>query len=190
LKIGVIALQGDVAEHASAMEQALGDRGSVVLVNRAGLIPDCDALVLPGGESTTLSGQLAKAGIDEEIKSAVVAGVPVFATCAGLVLAAREIAGDYKVKPLGLIDITVGRNVFGSQRESFEADLEVAGFDRPYRGVFIRAPAIVAVGKGVQILAKVGGHVVAARHRNVLCVAFHPELTDDQRFHWLFLDMV
>lgn len=190
LRVGVIGVQGDASEHVRAMERALGDRGSVLLVRRAGIVPDCDGLVLPGGESTTLSRQIAKAGIDQEIKRAADAGVPVLATCAGLVLVSRKIEGDTKIRPLGLMDTIIGRNVFGSQRESFEADLNVEGFDRPYRAVFIRAPAIVSAGKAVRILAKVGENSVAAQQKNVLCLSFHPELTDDQRFHWLFLDMI
>lgn len=190
LRVGVIGVQGDASEHVRAMERALGDRGSVLLVRRAGMVPDCDGLVLPGGESTTLSRQIAKTGIDQEIKRAADAGVPVLATCAGLVLVSRKIEGDTKVRPLGLMDTIIGRNVFGSQRESFEADLNVEGFDRPYRAVFIRAPAIVSAGKAVRVLAKVGENSVAAQQKNVLCLSFHPELTDDQRFHWLFLDMI
>ena len=189
-KIGVIALQGDVSEHVDAMERALCDQGSVVQVKRAGIVPGCNGLVLPGGESTTLSRLLAKTGIDQEIKRAAASGVPVLATCAGLVLVSRIIQGDSKVSPLGLIDTTIGRNVFGSQRESFEADLDVVGFDRPFRAVFIRAPAIVSAGKGVSVLARVEENAVAARQKNVLCLAFHPELTDDLRFHRLFLDTV
>ena len=189
-KIGVIALQGDVSEHVDAMERALCGRGSVVQVKRAGIVPGCNGLVLPGGESTTLSRLLAKTGIDQEIKSAAASGVPVLATCAGLVLVSRIIQGDSKVSPLGLIDTTVGRNVFGSQRESFEADLDVVGFDRPFRAIFIRAPAIVSAGKDVSVLARVKENAVAARQKNVLCLAFHPELTDDLRFHRLFLDTV
>ena len=189
-KIGVIALQGDVSEHVDAMERALCDKGSIVQVKRAGIVPGCSGLVLPGGESTTLSRLLAKTGIDQEIKSAAASGVPLLATCAGLVLVSRIIQGDSKVSPLGLIDTTIGRNVFGSQRESFEADLDVVGFDRPFRAIFIRAPAIVSAGKGVSVLARVEENAVAARQKNVLCLAFHPELTDDLRFHRLFLDTV
>jgi len=189
-KIGVIALQGDVSEHVDAMERALCDQGSVVQVKRAGIVPGCNGLVLPGGESTTLSRLLVNSGIDQEIKRAAASGVPVLATCAGMVLVSRIIQGDSKVSPLGLIDTTIGRNVFGSQRESFEADLDVVGFDRPFRAVFIRAPAIVSTGKGVSVLAKVEENAVAARQKNVLCLAFHPELTDDLRFHHMFLDTV
>ncbi len=190
VKIGVVALQGDVSEHVWAMERALGGKGSVVEIRRAGIVPECDGLVLPGGESTTICRQLESSGIGEEIKKAAMAGVPVMATCAGLVLVSSAIEGDCKVRPLGLMDTKIGRNAFGSQKDSFEADLAVEGFDRPYRAVFIRAPAIVDVGDGVLVLAKVKDFVVAARQKNLLCLAFHPELTDDLRFHQIFLKMM
>jgi 5'-phosphate synthase pdxT subunit len=190
VKIGVVALQGDISEHVLAMERALGSKGSVIEIRRAGIVPECDGLVLPGGESTTICRQLESSGIGEEIKRAAKAGVPVMATCAGLVLVSKAIEGDCKVRPLGLMDTTIGRNAFGPQRESFEADLVVKGFDRPYRAVFIRAPAIVDAGKEVQVLAKVKGFVVAARQKNLLCLAFHPELTGDLRFHQIFLKMM
>ncbi len=190
VKIGVVALQGDVSEHVRAMERALEGKGSVVEIRRAGIVPECDALVLPGGESTTICRQLESSGVGEEIKQAASAGVPIMATCAGLVLVSKAIEGDCKVRPLCLMDTKIGRNAFGPQRESFEADLAVEGFDRPYRAVFIRAPAIVDVGKDVQVLAKVKDFVVAARQKNLLCLAFHPELTDDLRFHRMFLKMM
>ena len=126
----------------------------------------------------------------KELKRAAQSGVPILATCAGLVLVSRTIEGDGKVRPLGLMDIKIGRNAFGSQRESFEADLEVLGLEQPYRAVFIRAPAIVEVGEGVQVLAKVGEAVVAARQKRILALAFHPELTCDMRFHQIFLKML
>ncbi len=190
VKIGVVALQGDVSEHVLAMERALKGRGSVVEIRRAGIVPECDGLILPGGESTTICKQLESSGIGDEIKRAANAGVPVMATCAGLVLVSSEIEGDCKVRPLLLMDTKIGRNAFGPQRESFEADLDIKGFDRPYRAVFIRAPAIVNVGEEVDVLAKVNDFVVAARQKNLLCLAFHPELTDDLRFHEIFLKMM
>jgi len=191
VKIGVIALQGDVSEHVRAMEKALEGRGSVIEIRRSGLVPGCDGLIMPGGESTTISMQLESSGIRGEIIDAVHRGVPLLATCAGLVLVSKEIDGDSKVKPLGLMDITIGRNVFGSQKDSFEADLPVEGFDRPYRAVFIRAPAIVDVKDGVEVLARVdSGVMVAARQGNIMCLAFHPELTSDMRFHKEFLKMI
>ncbi|MCQ8902818.1 MAG: pyridoxal 5'-phosphate synthase glutaminase subunit PdxT [Methanothrix sp.] len=184
-RIGVIALQGDVSEHISAVEAA---GGQAVAVRRAGVIPTCSGIVMPGGESTTIGRQLERTGIAAEIKQAAANDVPVLATCAGLVLAAKEIdAGD--VRPLGLIDISVGRNAFGPQRESFEAEIDVAGFDRPYRAVFIRAPVVLRCGEGVQEIARFGGRTVAVRQRNLIGLAFHPELTEDLRFHRMLLEM-
>jgi 5'-phosphate synthase pdxT subunit len=190
LRVGVIALQGDVSEHLQAMERALEGRAIVEAVRRPGVIPSCDGLVLPGGESTAISRQLQRAGMIGELNEAASAGVPIMATCAGLVLVSKEIEGDAKVRPLGLMDIKVSRNAFGPQRESFEADIEVEGFDRPYRAVFIRAPAIAGVGEGVAVLARAGDVVVGARQKNLLALAFHPELTDDMRFHQIFKNML
>lgn len=147
-------------------------------------------MVLPGGESTTISRQLWATGMAGEIKRAAASGIPVLATCAGLILASREVEGNSRVETLGLMEIRTSRNAFGSQRESFEADLEVRGFDRPYHAVFIRAPAIVGVGPGVQVLARLGEAVVAARQEKAICLAFHPELTEDLRFHEMFLGLV
>lgn len=190
LKIGVLALQGDVSEHVEAVKRALDGRGSVVEIRRPGVVPECDGLVIPGGESTTISRLMERSGIAEEIKQASASGVPIMATCAGLVLVSSAIEGDSRVRPLGLMDTTIGRNAFGPQRESFEADLHVQGFDRPYRAVFIRAPAIVDVGKEVEVLARVEEFIVAARQKNLLSLAFHPELTEDLRFHHIFLKMM
>lgn len=189
-RIGVIALQGDVSEHVSAMQRALQGRCEVIEIRKAGLIPGCSGLVLPGGESTTISRQLANSGMTEELKAAAKAGVPILATCAGLVLVSKDIGGDAKVEPLGLMDVKIDRNAFGPQRESFEADLRVEGFEKPYRAIFIRAPAIARAGEGVQVLARVGEAIVAARQKNLLALAFHPELTDDTRFHQIFLKML
>lgn len=190
LRIGVIALQGDVSEHLQAMERALEGKAIVEAVKRPGMITGCAGLVLPGGESTAISRQLHRAGMAGELKEAASAGVPIMATCAGLVLVSKEIEGEAKVRPLGLMDIKVARNAFGPQRESFEADIDVEGFDRPYRAVFIRAPAIAGVGKGVAVLARAGEVVVGARQKNLLALAFHPELTDDMRFHQVFKKML
>jgi len=190
LRIGVIALQGDVTEHIQAMRIALQGRGEVLEVRKSGLIPGCDGLVLPGGESTAISRQLESSGMTEELKGAASSGVPILATCAGLVLVSREIEGDARIEPLGLMDIKIARNAFGSQRESFEADLRVKGFKEPYRAVFIRAPAIAQVGKDVEVLARADDQIVAARQKNLIGLAFHPELTDDLRFHQIFLKML
>jgi 5'-phosphate synthase pdxT subunit len=126
----------------------------------------------------------------EELKNSAALGMPILATCAGLVLVAKQIEGESRVEPLGLMDIKIGRNAFGSQRESFEADLMIEGLDKPYRAIFIRAPAITDVGKGVTVLARIGEAVVAARQKNLLALAFHPELTNDMRIHKMFLNML
>jgi 5'-phosphate synthase pdxT subunit len=168
-------------------------QGEVVEIRKPGQMEQCQGLVLPGGESTAIFRQLERSGLTEELKAAAFSGKPILATCAGLVLVSKEIdgiEGDSRVKPLGLMDIKISRNAFGPQKESFEADLEIAGMERPYRAVFIRAPAIAEVGRGVQVLASAGSAVVAARQKNLLALAFHPELTDDSRVHQIFLKML
>ncbi|MCX6678115.1 MAG: pyridoxal 5'-phosphate synthase glutaminase subunit PdxT [Methanothrix sp.] len=189
-RIGVLALQGDVSEHVLALERAGQGKVQAVEVRKPGQIEECQALVLPGGESTTICRQLESSGLTEELKAAARRGKPILATCAGLVLISQEIEGDSLVKPLGLMDIKISRNAFGSQRESFEADIQIKGLDRPYRAVFIRAPAIAAAGREVEVLARVGEAVVAARQKNLLALAFHPELTEDPRIHHIFLKML
>ncbi len=191
-KIGVLALQGDVSEHVLALENAGKGEIQVVEVRKSGQMEECAALVLPGGESTTICRLLESSGLAEELKAAALSGKPILATCAGLVLISQEIMGndDRQVKPLGLMDIKVSRNAFGPQKESFEADLQIKGLDRPYRAVFIRAPAIAQVGGEVEVLASIGDVVVAARQKNLLALAFHPELTQDPRIHQIFLKML
>lgn len=191
-KIGVLALQGDVSEHVQALERAGNGKVQAVLVRKRGQTEGCDALVLPGGESTAICRQLESSGLTEELKAAALSGKPILATCAGLVLISKEIMGgdEGRVKPLGLMDIKINRNAFGPQKESFEADLWVAGLDKPYRAVFIRAPAIGEVGGDVQVLASIAETVVAARQKNLLALAFHPELTPDPRIHQIFLKML
>jgi 5'-phosphate synthase pdxT subunit len=191
-RIGVLALQGDVSEHVLALERAGKENVQVVEIRKSGQMEACQALVLPGGESTTIRRQLESFGLTPELKAAARRGLPILATCAGLVLVSQEIEGDNdsRVKPLGLMDIKISRNAFGPQRESFEADLQIKGLDLPYRAVFIRAPAIVQVGDGVEVLARVGEAVVAARQKNLLALAFHPELTKDPRIHQIFLKML
>ena len=189
-RIGVLALQGDVSEHVLALKRALQEQSEVVEVRKSGQIEECQALVLPGGESTAIFRQLESSGLTEELKAAALSGKPILATCAGLVLVSREVEGEGRVRPLGLMDIEIIRNAFGPQRESFEADLQIEGLERPYRAVFIRAPAISRVGGDVEVLARVGEAVVAARQKNLLALAFHPELTEDPRVHQIFLKML
>jgi pyridoxal 5'-phosphate synthase pdxT subunit len=193
LKIGVIAIQGNVQEHVEATRQALGDRGEVVKIKHAGIVPSCDGIIIPGGESTTLCRLSWSEGIAQEIIDLAKSGKPVMGTCAGLILLASR--GDDEVaktkqRLLGLMDTTVDRNAFGRQVNSFEAPLKIKGFNEPFNAVFIRAPAIVSAGKGVDVLAKIDGRIVAARQKNLLALAFHPELTADLRLHRYFLEMI
>lgn len=196
MRVGILALQGDVSEHLNAMRNAMEKMkisGEVIEVKRKDGLKDLDSLVIPGGESTAIGKLIAKYGIDSEIKNLAKKGIPVMGTCAGLVLLANE--GDEQVHKtgqplLGLMDIRVKRNAFGRQMESFEADLNIDAFGKaPYHGVFIRAPAIDAAGKGVDVLARFEDKIVMARQKNILAVAFHPELTKDSRLHEYFLRM-
>ncbi|MEM2924170.1 MAG: pyridoxal 5'-phosphate synthase glutaminase subunit PdxT [Methanocellales archaeon] len=195
VRIGIIALQGSVEEHIAAMKKALQERkgGEVVAIKHRGIIPTCDAIVIPGGESTTLSRLAWREGIAEEIIEAAKQGKPILGTCAGLILLAKygddEVARS-KQKLLGLMDIHVNRNAFGRQRESFEVELEIKGFDEPFHAVFIRAPAIIKAGEGVEVLARYRDFIVAARQGNLLALAFHPELTNDLRLHHYFLSFL
>jgi 5'-phosphate synthase pdxT subunit len=187
MKTGVIGVQGDVSEHAAAIRQVADARGvdtEVIAIRESGVVPDCDMLLLPGGESTTISRLLADEGIDEEICDHVAGGKPLLATCAGLIVAARDPQDD-RVESLDLLDITVDRNAFGRQKDSFEAPLDIDGLDEPFPAVFIRAPAIDAVGDDVTVLAEWEGRPVAVRRGAVVATAFHPELTDDSRLHEL-----
>ena len=188
-RIGVLALQGDVSEHILALERAAPGLDAVAL-RRPGQIEKCQALVIPGGESTTIRRQMDGSGITEELVAAAQSGMPVLATCAGMVLVSKEIVGEGRFRPLGLMDIAISRNAFGPQRESFEADLDFKGLNQPYRAVFIRAPVIAEAAKGVEVLARLDEGAVAARQKNLLALAFHPELTDDSRIHRIFLNML
>jgi len=185
LTAGVVAVQGDVSEHARAIERAAaahGEDSEVVEIRGSGLVPDCDALLLPGGESTTISRLLQHEGIAPEVVDHVAAGKPMLATCAGLIVASTD-AQDDRVEELDLLDVTVERNAFGRQRDSFEAPLAVAGLEDPFPAVFIRAPVIGAVGDGVTVLAEWDDRPVAVRQGPVVGTAFHPELTGDSRIH-------
>ena len=187
LRAGVVAVQGDVSEHAAAIRRAAErhDRAvDVVEIRDPGTVPDCDVLLLPGGESTTISALLADEGIDAEIRDHVAAGKPILATCAGLIVAATD-AGDDRVDTLGLVDATVDRNAFGRQADSFEAPLDVDGLDEPFPAVFIRAPVIDEVGPEADVLATWEDRPVAVQQGPVVATAFHPELTDDARIHEL-----
>jgi pyridoxal 5'-phosphate synthase pdxT subunit len=179
LRIGVLASQGDFAAHARALAQ-LG--AEAVEARRPAQLAPVDALVIPGGESTTIAKAIQRDGLGPAIGAHHRSGRPILGTCAGMILCGRE--------HLGLLDITTRRNAFGRQLASFEADLEVAGLgDEPFRAVFIRAPWVAEHGDGVEVLAGYEGHPVAVRQGSVLACAFHPELTDDLRFHAVLMAM-
>ena len=184
---GVIAVQGDVTEHADGVRRAADAHGvecTVTEIRTGGIVPNCDVLLMPGGESTTISRLLADEGIDTEIQDHVEAGKPLLATCAGLIVAARD-AKDDRVRTLDLLDVTVDRNAFGRQKDSFEAPLEIEGLDEPFPAVFIRAPLIDTVGERVGVLADWEGNPVAVRQGPIVATSFHPELTADTRVHQL-----
>jgi len=190
VKVGVLALQGAVSHHVDALA-ALG--AEPVAVRTAAELDTVDAVVLPGGESTTMSLLLASSGLHERLAERLADGLPALGTCAGMILLATEVVdGRPDQRSLGAIDVTVRRNAFGRQVDSFEADLDVtwdgAPLDGgPYHAVFIRAPIVEAAGPGVEILAAVDGRPVLARQGAVIVASFHPELTDDLRLHHLFL---
>ena len=189
-RIGVLALQGDVREHLAALHAAGADALSV---RRRGELDDVDALVLPGGESTTISRLLGELDLVDPLRARLAAGMPAYGACAGMILLAGEIvdagADGRAALPLRGIDMTVRRNAFGRQVDSFEGDVAFGGFDTPVHAVFIRAPWVERVGPAVDVLASAAGHPVAVRQGAVLATAFHPEVTDDSRIHRLFVDI-
>ncbi|MFH9724762.1 pyridoxal 5'-phosphate synthase glutaminase subunit PdxT [Streptomyces sp. NPDC017254] len=187
--IGVLALQGDVREHLIALAAA---DAVARPVRRPEELAEIDGLVIPGGESTTISKLAELFGMTEPLRERIAAGLPVYGTCAGLIMLAEKILDPRSgQETFGGIDMIVRRNAFGRQNESFEAGVTVAGIeDGPVEGVFIRAPWVESVGAEVEILAEHEGHVVAVRQGRALATSFHPELTGDHRIHALFVDMV
>ena len=190
-RIGVLALQGDTREHLAA----LGAAGAEPLtVRRRAELDSVDALVIPGGESTTMSHLLREFDLLEPLRARLADGMPAYGSCAGMILLASEIldagAAGREATPLKAIDMTVRRNAFGRQVDSFEEDLEFGGLDSGVHAVFIRAPWAERVGPGVEVLASAAGHAVAVRQGRTLATAFHPEMTGDRRGHALFVEMV
>ena len=182
-KIGILALQGDFWEHAEILRK-LGVEP--VEVREAGNLEGLAGIIVPGGESTAIGNLMVSSGLLDGVRSFFYKGGPVWGTCAGMVLAASATTGP-RQPLLGLMNALVERNGFGRQVYSFEQDLDVEGFDEPFTGVFIRAPFFEDVGPGVEVLSEIDDKVVAARGENILVTAFHPELTDDTRFHEYFL---
>jgi pyridoxal 5'-phosphate synthase pdxT subunit len=188
-RVGVLALQGDVREHLAALEAGGADG---VPVRRAGELSAVDGIVIPGGESTTIGRLLGVFGLLEPLREAVAAGLPAFGSCAGMILLASRILDGRDDQPLlGGLDITVRRNAFGRQVDSFETEVEVAGVPGgPVHAVFIRAPVVEQAGAQVRVLAEFEGRSVAVRDARRLATAFHPELSGDARMHAVFVNMV
>jgi len=186
VKIGVLGLQGDVHEHV----QRLRDVGvDPVVVKKTEDLAGLRGLILPGGESTTIGKLMRKYELLEPIRRMGQSGIPLYGTCAGMILLAREIEGGEEPH-LALMNIRVARNSFGRQKDSFETDLSIAGIEGPpFRAVFIRAPHVTSVGDEVQVLSEYDGRVVAVRQGNLLATSFHPELTNDPRIHEYFAEM-
>jgi 5'-phosphate synthase pdxT subunit len=184
--VGVLALQGDVREHLHALE-SLG--AGAVPVKKPEDLDRIDGLIIPGGESTTIGKMAVRFGLLDPLKSAIEDGLPVYGTCAGLILLAVAVTdGDQAL--LGVLDVVVRRNAFGRQNDSFESDLQVRGLDTPFHAVFIRAPWVEKVGSEVEVLATVDEHPVMVRQGNILGSSFHPELTGDGRIHQILLDSI
>jgi pyridoxal 5'-phosphate synthase pdxT subunit len=186
-RVGVLALQGDVAEHLRMSEQAGAE---AVTVRRPAELDEVDALIIPGGESTTVGKLLDRYELMEPIRARVCRGMPVLGTCTGLILLAREIEGSDQPR-LGLLDVTVRRNAYGRQLDSFETDIEAPALGQaPLRAVFIRAPMITRTGPEVQVLAGSDQQPVLVRQDSLIGAAFHPEMTGDDRVHRLLLQQI
>ena len=188
MKIGVLALQGAFAEHISILRNLEVD---TMPVRSPQQLVELDGLVIPGGESTTITKLLQSYDLTDKISNLANNGLPIFGTCAGMIVLAKEIS-DSAVQPIGAMDIKVRRNAFGRQKESFESELSIPVLgEKPFPGVFIRAPVIEQANSDVEVIAKLAdGTMVAAKQDKLLACAFHPELTDDMRLHKYFLDIV
>jgi len=185
LRIGVLAVQGNFREHAAALRRLGAEPVEIRLPEQ---LEGLDGLVIPGGESTAIGRLIRLYGLEEAIRRFA---APVFGTCAGMILLARDAIDGVPGQPLlGALDIVVRRNGYGRQVHSFEADVDLAGDERPFRGVFIRAPRVETAGPEVEVLAELNGDPVLLRQGRFLVAAFHPELTDDARVHERFLDLV
>ncbi|MDQ3784034.1 MAG: pyridoxal 5'-phosphate synthase glutaminase subunit PdxT [Actinomycetota bacterium] len=185
MKIGVLGLQGDVAEHATALEAA---GATPVVVKRVDELGSVDGLIIPGGESTTIGKLLSRFELLEPLRRRVQAGMPVLGTCAGLILMATDVVGPSGAPHrLGVLDVSVRRNAYGRQVDSFEAAIDVAGIDQPVRVAFIRAPAIERTGDGVEVLATWEERPVLVRQDHMLASSFHPEITGETAIHRAFV---
>ena len=188
MKVGVLGLQGDVREHAQALDES---GATPVVVKHAHELAEVDALIIPGGESTTIGKLLDRFSLLELVRERVESGMPLYGTCAGLILMADDVVGSHSAPHrIGSMDISVRRNAYGRQVDSFEADLDVDGFDDSFHAVFIRAPVVESAGEAVEVLATWDEHPVLVRQGSMLGSTFHPEMTSDARLHRMFVDMV
>ena len=188
MKVGVLALQGAFRLHVKALER-LGVEA--IEVRSLENFDDSEALIIPGGESTTMSFLLESSGIFDSLRERSAEGMPILGTCAGMILLSSKITdGRSDQKPLNLMGVEIRRNGYGRQIDSFESDLSIEGFDTSFRGIFIRAPLVEAVSEEVEVLAEVNGRPVMCRQGSIIATSFHPELADDDRIHAEFLEMV
>jgi len=189
MRIGVLAVQGAFAEHITTLGKLQVEVMPVRLFQELG---ELDGLIIPGGESTSIINLMLAYNLMGEIRNLAKSGLPIFGTCAGMILLARKISDSDGVEPLGVMDLTVRRNAFGRQVDSFETEVRIPVLgENPFPGIFIRAPLVEQAGSEVEILARLAdGNIVAARQGNLLASAFHPELTNDLRFHQYFLDII
>jgi pyridoxal 5'-phosphate synthase pdxT subunit len=198
MTIGVLGLQGDIEENVAATSQALQElhiNGSVDVVRYPDELEKIDGLILPGGESTVQSTLAAIQRSLPVLKKRISEGMPVLGTCAGMIMLSKRaydrVIGDTKQKLIGNLDTVIERNAFGRQNDSFEADLSLAILGKePFKGVFIRAPAVSEVGKDVEVIGKLNNRIVAVKHKNIIGTAFHPELSGDSRMHKHLINMV
>lgn len=186
--MGVVAIQGDYEKHLQALIQAGAEPSALREVRTPAELSEVDRLILPGGESTTVGLLMERYGLGAAIQGAASKGMPIWGTCMGMILMAREVEPLAQYS-LGLLDIAVQRNAFGAQVHSFEDAVEVDGLSEPVLGVFIRAPIVTSAGPSVKVLARYGDEIVAVREGNRLGTSFHPELTEDPRMHQWFLTL-
>ena len=186
MRVGVLALQGDVREHVAILGRLGAETAEI---RRPEDLEDLDGLILPGGESTTIGKLATLYGLVEPLEKVIAAGLPTYGTCAGLILLAEALTeGEQPL--IGVLDVVAHRNAFGNQNQSFEVDLDIVGLEEPFRAVFIRAPWVAEVGDGVEVLARWAEHPVMVRQGHIMASAFHPELTADGRIHQMLLDMI
>lgn len=182
-RVGVIAIQGDFEKHIQAIERCDGE---AVEVRTPDALVGVDRVIIPGGESTTVGMLMERFGLGDALRKLAGEGMPVWGTCMGMILMAREVEGRAQYT-LNLLDIAIRRNAFGAQVHSFEDEVRIVGLDEPVTGVFIRAPVVTGMGAGVEKLGEYDGQIVAVRQGNLIGTSFHPELTDDTRMHRWFL---